>query len=315
MNADRINVNTGIRNILDWDPDVVVLYGYQDITNLLVAVLCRMSKTPYILTGEISYVWGSTLAGKLKTPFVGVVVRGAKCLAPASKSCAQYFQSLGGNPSCLRTIPPIPDVHNLEAISDGLRSKAASIRLKYNLEGKFVVLYVGRLHDFKGVFEMFKALDIVAKVDPRVYLVIVGTGPLEHEVKELCASRSGNCLYLGSIGDDALLEMFAVSDIHLLPSWYEAYGVITAESLACGVPSIVTRTSGCSDLIIDGVNGFLIEPRDPKSISDAILKVISDPGLLQSMRQSARVSLKNLSMDDLHNSLKDLIRLAVSSAR
>ena len=313
--ADRINLNLGIGRIFSWDPEVVVLYGYQDFTNILVAMLCAARGTPFVLSGEISYVWNSTFGGRIFSPVAGMVARRATCLAPASKSCAAFFSMLGARATCVKIIPPIPDVDRLALQAEARRPKRESIRSRFGLKGRFVVLYVGRLNDYKGIFEMFSAFDVVVPREPRVCLVVVGRGPLESYVRKQVSAHQANSIFLGNLGDEDLMDLFAASDIHILPSWYEAYGVVAAESLAYGVPSIVTKTSGCSDLIIDGVNGFLIEPRDPSAIAEAILRASSNPALLSEMTRSARAGLEGFDMASLHQSMKNLIMAAKSQKK
>jgi glycosyltransferase involved in cell wall biosynthesis len=310
--VDRVNINFEIGRIFEWKPDVLLLYGYTDVTNLVAEAICLVRKIPFILCAEISHDWPSTVAGRIYKPMAGLVIRKATCLAPGSKSCADFFTRLGAKPKGMRIVPPVPDVEALAARSDQLRGKSDEIRRKFQLEHRFVVLFVGRLVDSKGISELFEALGTVVKKDPKVTLAVVGNGPMEGFVRDRCAFYPQNSVFLGSVDDETLLELFVASDLHIMPSWSEAYGVVSAESLACGVPSVVTRTSGCSDLIVDGVNGFLIEPRKPEAIADSILKVSLNPALHARMKESARTGLKGLTMADLHRSLKELITLATS---
>ena len=310
--VDRITLNFEIGRVFEWKPDVLLLYGYQDITNLIAAVACMARRIPYILSSEISYVWTSTVAGRMYRPVASLVVRKATCLAAGSKSCADFFMSLGANPKGMKIIPPVPDVEALAARSDQLRNRFDEIRRRFQLQNRFVVLFVGRLIDSKGIPELFDALGIAIKKDPKVTLVVVGNGPMEEFVRDRCAVYPQNSVFVGSVDDETLLELFVASDLHILPSWAEAYGVICAEALACGVPSVVTRTSGCSDLIIDGVNGLLIEPRNSGAIADSILKISLNSALHARMKESARTGLEGLTMADLHKSLKELITLARS---
>ena len=313
--ADKININFSIGQIFSLRPDVLLLDGYQDPTNLIVAVICWIKKIPYILSAEISYVWTSTLTARLFSRVVGQVVRRAAYLTPSSNSCAAFFQHLGGNSSRMRVIPLLPDVQRLASVSSSKRGRHEEIRAKYGLDKKFVVLYVGRFEDYKGIRELFVAMDQVVSQDPNVCFVFIGNGSLENEVREKCELSPDSSLYAGSVDDDKLLDLLSIADIHVMPSWHEAYGVVAAEALSCGVPSIVTKYSGCRDLVIDGMNGFVIEPKDPGAITRSILALSSNPALAERMKRSAAVSMNGLSIESLYASLKMSILLAKPSGK
>jgi len=249
------------------------------------------------------------LTGKLFNRFVAPVVRRAAFLTPSSRSCASFFLHLGGDGSRMKIIPPLPDVQRHASMCLTKRGKSEEIRARFGLANKFVVLYVGRFEDYKGIRELLTAMDEVISWDPGVSFVYVGNGSLENRVRESCRLNPLNSLFAGSVSDDTLMELFSIADVHVMPSWAEAYGIVCAEALSCGVPSVVTKTSGCSDLVIDGTNGFVIEPRSPEAISRSILAVRSDPDLLKRMKESAAHSLDGRSISDLYASLREVIMI------
>lgn len=308
--ADKMNINFSVGKALSWKPDVVLLDGYHDPTNLIVAVMCWIKKVPYVLSAEISYVWTSTLTGKLFNRFVAPVVRRAAFLTPSSRSCASFFLHLGGDRSRLRIIPPLPDVQRHASMCSSKRGKSEEIRARFGLTHKFVVLYVGRFEDYKGIRELLAAMDEIISQDPGVCFVYVGNGSLENDVREKCKLSPQNSICAGSVSDDTLLELYSVADVHVMPSWHEAYGIVCAEALSCGVPSVVTKTSGCSDLVVDGTNGFLIEPKNAEAISRSVLALSSDHALLERMKKAAACSLDRQSIQDLYASLKEVIVIA-----
>ena len=307
--ADKMNLNFFVGRVFSWKPDLILLDGYADPTNLIVAAMCWIKKVPYVLSAEISYVWTSSLTGKLFNMFGAPVVKRAAFLTPSSRSCALFFSHLGGNDSLMRIIPLMPDVQRYSSMCLSKRIESEQIRAKFGLTGKFVVLYVGRFEDYKGIRELLTAMDEVVSEDPSVSFAYVGNGSLENLVREKCESYPQNSLYLGGVTDETLVELFSVADIHVMPSWAEAYGIVCAEALSCGVPSIVTKTSGCSDLVLDGVNGFVIEPGKSESISRSILAVRSDSSLLEKMKDSAAHSFAGKSIPELYDSLKEVIAI------
>jgi glycosyltransferase involved in cell wall biosynthesis len=312
--ADRVNVNFSIGSIFSQSPDVVLLYSHQEPTNHIVAWWCSKRGIPYILSGEVSYVWDSTLTGRLSSGFLSFIVRRASFLIPSSNSCADFYSHLGGDRERMRVIPPLPDMLHLASLCTKAQERSAEIRARWGLEDKFLILFVGRFEDYKGVYEILESMDQITSQNPRVCFVFVGKGSLSSLVREKCDQHRRNSVYAGGVDDETLVEFFSVADLLAMPSWHEAYGVICAEALCCGVPVIVTKSSGCSDLVIDGLNGFLIEPGNPRAITRCVLAASSEPALARRMRQSAKSILEKYPMESLYSSLKEII-LSTSSGR
>ncbi len=313
--ADRIDLNFSLGRVFSWKPDVVLLYGYQEPTNALIAVACRLKKIPYVLSAEISFVWDSTFTGKVFNRLIGPIIRNASYLVPSSRSCSMFFAHLGGDGNRMRIIPPLPDTRQRASACAEKRKHEGSIRSRFDLTGRFVVLYIGRFEDYKGIHELLAAMENVAARLPRVCFAFVGQGSLQPEVEEGCRKIGGSGRFLGPVDDDTLIELLSIADVHVMPSWHEAYGIVTAEALACGVPSIVTRSSGNRDLVTDGVNGFVIEPKSAKAISDSIVSLTQDPVRLDSMKKSAAASMADFSLDGIYKSLKEVIVQTASESK
>jgi glycosyltransferase involved in cell wall biosynthesis len=78
---------------------------------------------------------------------------------------------------------------------------------------------------------------------------------------------------------DNLEDILAMSDLCLLPSLHESFGLVALESMACGTPAIVTRNGGAGEFVEHGVNSFLCDPDDLQSLVDPAIKVLSDENL------------------------------------
>jgi glycosyltransferase involved in cell wall biosynthesis len=69
--------------------------------------------------------------------------------------------------------------------------------------------------------------------------------------------------------------------------WYEPFGLVAVEAMACGVPIVATRVGGLAETVRDGVTGCLVPPRDPTAIADALRRILHQPDLALSMRAQA----------------------------
>jgi glycosyltransferase involved in cell wall biosynthesis len=305
--ADRVFFNPGFSRITSWEPDVVLIFGYQDITNWIVALICFLRKIPYVLVADVTSQGGKTVSGRLSLPLVTWMVNHASHLIPSSKTGREFFLNLGESPDRITVIPCVPDIARLFEISDQTHAKGTETRREFGLTDKFVVFFVGRLVEYKGIRELLSAIDTASRIEQNLELLIVGDGPLRFEVEEFCRSHPRGAKFAGPVDQETLHRLYAVADVHVMPSYSEAFGVVCPEALAFGVPSIVTRTSGCADLIVDGENGLLVEPRDASSLSDAILMLASNHAMLENMRTNAPKAVANLTLKQVQGQMKRIV--------
>lgn len=138
----------------------------------------------------------------------------------------------------------------------------------------------------KGFEEMKVALEIVAENsrDFGQSWTVLTFGSSKYRTFGLSAP----CIDLGTLDDDLLLHAYRASDVMVVPSRIESFGQTASEAASTGLPVVAFGTSGLFDVIEDGVTGFLAEPRSALSLSEAILRLISDSDLRQDMGRKAR---------------------------
>ncbi len=85
------------------------------------------------------------------------------------------------------------------------------------------------------------------------------------------------CTFLGNVNRDELLAVYSRNEIACFPSWWEAYGIVCLEAMACPMLTIGSNKGGMKEIITDGVDGFLIEPKNPIELAYKIKEVHSLP--------------------------------------
>jgi glycosyltransferase involved in cell wall biosynthesis len=130
------------------------------------------------------------------------------------------------------------------------------------------ILFFGRLEREKGVFELIEAM----KRNRNIKLLIVGNGLIKEKLK-IESEKAGllNILFLGSKNWEELQQIIRDSMFVVVPPiWHEVFGLTIAESFAFGKPVIGTNIGAISELIDDGVNGFLCEPGNSEELAEKI---------------------------------------------
>jgi glycosyltransferase involved in cell wall biosynthesis len=139
-------------------------------------------------------------------------------------------------------------------------------KTKNNLQGKTILLFVGRLVWEKDLNTLSLAYRILKGKRDDIAMVIVGDGPIRNELKELMP----DALFLGQLSGNDLSTAYASSDIFVFPSTTETFGNVTIEAMASGIPPICAKEGGAYGIIDDGVTGLITNPRDPVDLSDKI---------------------------------------------
>lgn len=163
---------------------------------------------------------------------------------------------------------------------------------KHGLHGKKILLYVGKIETRRN--PMF-LLDVM-KLLPKDYcLVIVGDGPLLSQVKErIHSERISNALMLGKKKQDELPSIYSASDLFLLASSYEIYGMVLLESMYFECPALSTKTAGAETLINNGKDGIIIGGElNANQWADSIRKLFDTPTQVEKMGKCASDKIKS----------------------
>lgn len=188
----------------------------------------------------------------------------------------------GFDPTRIVRIPNGVDTERFHPVLDREAAKRS-----LGLQGK-LVSFAGRLDPQKGLVFLLQAWAGVAGKQPNATLLLLGTGPQEGELKEV-ADRLGmseRVRFLGQQGD--IRPYLQASDVFALPSLAEGMSNGLLEAMATGLPCVGTRVGGNVDLIVDGLNGLLVEPSNAPRLAEAILRLLQDPDIATNLGVAAR---------------------------
>ncbi len=154
---------------------------------------------------------------------------------------------------------------------------------------------VKRVHDVVRVFaEVVKTADC--------QLALIGDGPERASVEELARELGvyDRICFLGK--QESFVEILQYSDVFLLPSETESFGLAALEALSCGVPVVATNVGGLPEVVRDGENGFLCPPGDIQAMSTRIAQLFAQPTLHAQMSRTARqIAVESFSAEKLND--------------
>jgi len=234
----------------------------------------RRTETPLVVTVhgydilvEPSVRYGVRLDKSIDR-LVCKVLNSADAVTAASKATFNEARNIVNNVDNVHLIPNGVDPQRFIPNLDG-----SDVRKKLGVEG-CTVIFTLRAHEPKyGLEYLIRAAPMVTKDKEDVIFVIGGDGSLRHYHQQLAVKLGvkEKIIFTGKIPQSETPYYYAMSDIVVVPSLQEAFGLVVTEAMACGKPVIGSNVGGIPDQIVDGYNGFLVKPKEPRIIAEKIL--------------------------------------------
>ena len=217
-------------------------------------------------------------------------VRNADAIASEGEIQTKEIMQLFGVPK--EKIFYLPDGVDLDEIEEYTKDVEVT-KEDYNLQDADIVLMnVNRLVPNKGVPYLIEAMKILNQ-ELNVKLILVGTGSEEERIKRLIKQLDleDKVKHLKNIPDKLMFQLYTLADISVTPTLYEGLPLVVLEAMACGKPIVASNVSEVPQAVKDGVNGFLVPPKNPKAIADAVLKIY-DKNLFMKMGKTSKEIVK-----------------------
>jgi len=232
-------------------------------------VLKKLVSIPFILTlaGWDTYSPVKRVH-KRYMPVMRMIMNTADVVTSPSYHLAKAAQEQG----CRQKIEIIPhgsSMHTKTALCNH------EISDSLNIQNRRVVLSVQRLDTVKGLKYLLEAAREICKEHSDILFMIIGSGA-DEEVLKTQAKELGlleQVSFIGHVAHDTLPSYYSIADLFVLPSLYEAFGLVYIEAMCFGIPVVTTINGGSTD-IINEKTGILVPPGDPVRLSDAIITAL-----------------------------------------
>jgi len=168
---------------------------------------------------------------------------------------------------------------------------AESIRSKWKLNDNDIVLTnTGMFNDQKAQAHLLQVMEIILKEIPSTKLMLVGWGSKEQELRNAVGEKDlqNNVIFTGKLPHEDVFEILAITDIFVLSSLWEGFGLVMGEAMAMGKPVVATRTDGSELLVIDGKTGVLVPTGDYRSIANSVIELLKNPVQMQKMGEMGK---------------------------
>ena len=296
--------------------NVIHLHGYRTFQNVILHYHAKKSNIPYILQahGSIPRKGKQWLKWFYDVLFGYRLLRDASKVIALSRVEAEQYKSMGVPEEKIAIIPNGIDLSEyIELPPKGTFKK------KFNIpEAKKIILYLGRIHETKGIDFLVKAY---AHLKNEMHfkdaiLVIAGPddgylGEVKHLVQELDISSS--VLFTGPLYGKDKISAYVDSDVYVLPSRYETFPMTVLEAYACGTPVIASKVGGLMDLVIEGVTGLLFESGDVMELAKSIFLLLDNQEKAEDMGLKGRQLVKEkFSIESVVDKLERVYKEVIS---
>jgi phosphatidylinositol alpha-1,6-mannosyltransferase len=282
------------------DPGISVVFGGSTLAAPLIWILALLfGRRAVVQVHGLDIIYRSALYQMLCVRWLKRCDR----IIANSAYTASLAETKGVSTDRISVVPPGVKPERFTAPVD-----VAATKKVFGLEGRRVILFVGRLARRKGVKEFIQeSLPEIVAVVPEACFVIVGTNPTEsltHRddmVTEIAAatSRLGlerHVMLLGSLSDEDVVKLYQTCDLVVLPALatpddVEGFGIVLLEAAAAGKPVVATRAGGIPDAVDDEKSGILVEAGNYDALSRATVDLLGDEKKRQMMGAHARQRL------------------------
>lgn len=299
--------------------DVLWLHGYHTVTHIAAALAQRGLRRACLLREEQTLLtprpWWKTvvktlafrpLYGRAYGLFIGTENR-------------RWMERWGIPPERLFHVPYVVDNTALRKAAAELAPRREELKERFGIRSGAgpVILAVGRLIPKKQPLHLLEAFSRVRRTLGCV-LLIVGSGPLEAALREKVAEeRIPDVVFAGFLDQTRIAEAYAVADAFALVSSHdETWGIVVNEAMNFGLPIVVSdRVGSSTDLVTDGVNGFVVPATDRDALVAALERIVVSDSLRARMGRESREIVAEWTYERAVGGLREAIAAAVGLER
>lgn len=277
--------------------DFVLAYDPARKPAIKAIILCRLHHVPYYVNNDGAIIRKNFIRDSVKK----FLYRGAKACFSSGHSATEYFKYYGVSKEKITE-------HNFSSLTNedillqpvSVEEKA-ELRKQLNLEDKKTIITVGQFIYRKGFDVLLRAWK---QIDDYAQLLIIGGGDLQADYEKFIAENNlKNVKIIGFMKKEELFKYYCASDIFVLPTREDVWGLVVNEAMAVGLPVITTDNCNAGlELIENGVNGYIVPIEDDKELSEKLLYLLSDSKLCSNISLNNLKKIKNYTIEKIAES-------------
>ena len=219
----------------------------------------------------------------------------------------------GVSPRSVHTIPAGVDLDLFRPMDQ------AEARKTLGLQEANVVLSVGRIEPLKGLDILVRAMPLLSDAENTRLVIVGGKQGHDRELRRLksLGAELGiqeRATFTGAVDQTRLPAYYSAADVFVLPSYYESFGLVALEAMACGTPVIASRVGGPKSFIRSGETGYLVPWHCPEPYAQRLDVLLANPAMRAAMGSAARSKAVTMGWDKVARRIADLYTPLMTSA-
>jgi glycosyltransferase involved in cell wall biosynthesis len=277
--------------------DVLWLHGHNHAANLVALWAAKTAGLCILMRGETHLgLPRNFIKAAFRRPLMGTLYGVCDRLLAIGSANAAFYQAMGVPKEKIFLVPYAVDNDRFTEAASIHADQKAAIRRRYKVPaGEPAVLYAAKFIHRKRPLDLLEAVRrLRSKAQTPFTVIMAGSGELDSELRAYCCSRNiDNVVFTGFVNQTELPDLYAASDIFVLPSEHEPWGLAVNEAMCAGLPVVVSREVGCvPDLVTEGVNGFTPAAGDIDGLMLALRTLLEDEGLRLRQGQASLVRIR-----------------------
>lgn len=275
--------------------DYYVLNGYSSPTSILLMLILKVKKIPFMLMldGAIQRKNSNCLKEKIKRFLINLP---SFYLSP-SEETDKFLVSYSVNNNKIFRFP-FTSVKSADLFEKPLTNQEkVSYKKRKNIKTEYMLITVAQFIHRKGIDVLLKSAPSITK---EVTICIVGGSPNEEYKSLIRAMHSHNILFFDFMDKQELTEMYRAADVFVLPTREDVWGLVVNEAMAHGLPVIATdKCIAAMELIDEGKSGFIISSDDPDSIAEKVNCLVENLEIRENMTRNALDKIQKYTIEEM----------------
>lgn len=271
--------------------DEIIVHNVSTTTGMLAIQYMKIHNIPYWIESDGGFV--KTDEG-IKETIKRYFINGARGYFSSSKSCDEYFLKYGADSDKIVRYPFASFTEDYILKEPLQENDKQRLRDKLGIVEEKMVISVGRFSYLNGYGKGYDAiLRAASRISPSVGWYVVGGEPTEEFENMRRGMNLTNVHFIDFKSKDKLREFYQASDLFVLMTVGDVWGLVINEAMANGLPIITTdRCVAGMELVVDGVNGYIVKVGDDAALAKNVIKILSENSIVNNM---GRWSLKKIS--------------------
>lgn len=295
--------------------DAVIIHGHNLAAHHVALAACRSSGTPVFTRGETHCKLSrSGWREVVRKPLLQAHYRGFDGFLAIGSANASYYQWMGISSDRIFQVPYTVDNSRFIAAGRAARENRVAMRAKLGMDPDLpAIIYASKFDRRKRPDDLLAAYARLRADGIAAQLVLVGTGVLEKELRQRVETDAiPDVIFAGFVNQSELPSVYAASDVFVLPSSNEPWGLVVNEAMCAGLPIVLSDEIGCADDLVEtGVNGAKFAAGDIGALAETLRPILTDDDLRARQGAASLERIKSWSYAECGEG----IRAAIEAAR